>query len=154
MDFRIIRKEETNGNGESKVYFLIQKKFLFWWFSYGIKTHYFTYTNWNAHLRNMPTHMAHITKRLFLFNSEGKAKEVLTKIQNPFTEKYKGENIGIVFHDNTLEDVYINWSYSGSWYGGHGYEHSTTLDGLKALIDRRKVKTKISVVCERKRNQG
>lgn len=143
--FRIVKSETTNGKGETRSHYKIQKKFLFWFFDYGIKTHYYTYTDWNAGHRNMPTHMAHITKRIFQFNSEEMAKEYLQKIENPFWETYKGDLIGKVFDDNSWKDTYINYSYSGSWSGGHGYEFSNTLDGLKEMIDRRKTKTKISV---------
>lgn len=146
MAFRIIKKEKSNGLGDVKTNFIIQKKFLFWGVNYGIKTHYYTYTDWNAGHRNMPTHMAHITKRVFLFNTEEKAKEFLIKIKTPFNLKYKGDFIEVVFDDNTWNDVYINRSYKGYWSGGSGYEYSKTLDELKEKIDRRKVKTKTSVI--------
>ena len=144
--FRIVKSETVNGKGEVKTHYKIQKKYLFWFFDYGIKTHYYTYTDWNAKHRNMPTHMAHITKRIFIFDTEAKAKECLNKIEKPFFEKYKGDLIGLVFDDNRWTDVYINYSYSGSWIGGYGYEYSNTIEGLKEMIDKRKTKTKISVV--------
>lgn len=144
--FRIVKSETTNGKGETRSHYKIQKKFLFWFFDYGIKTHYHTYDDLNAHHRNMPNHMAIMTKRIFIFDTEAMAKEYLNKIENPFVEWYKGDKIIRVFNENQWTDVYINKSYWGSWSAGIGYEYSNTLAGLKEMIDKRKTKTKISVV--------
>lgn len=144
--FRIVKSETINGKGEVQTQYRIQKKFLFWFFDYGIKTHYFTYDIPNAHHKNMPWQIAMLTKRIFIFNTETKAKEFLSKIENPFIEWYKGDKIIRVFHDNNWTDVYVNKSYWGSWSGGIGYEYSKTLTGLKELIDKRKTRTKISVI--------
>jgi len=150
MKFRIIKRETTKGTGESENQFLIQKKFLFWWFNYKFKIHYSTYRykvgDFRIPFNNIPNEMARITKRVFSFNSEVKAKRFLNKIKKPFYEKYKGNRIGIVFDENTLEDVYVNWSYSGPCISGYGYEFSKSLYRLKEMIDKRDVKTKVSIV--------
>lgn len=144
--FRIIRVETTNGQGESSYYFKIQKRLLFWFFDYGIKSHYHTYTDWNAHHKNMPVHMAMITKRIFIFNDKERASEFLKKIENPFVEYYKGNKIVRVFNDDTWADIYINKSYFGVWKAGVGYEHSGCLNQLKEMIDKRTKKVTVTVL--------
>lgn len=146
IKYRILKVETTNGNGETSVYYKIQKKFLFWFFDYGITTHYHTHTDSSAVFIDKPIHIAHLTKRIFLFRTESEAKEYLQKIENPFFEKYKGDLIGRVFDDSRWTDTYINYSYYRRWAGGLGYEFAYTLEELKKKIDRRKTQTKISVV--------
>jgi len=146
--FRIVVIETTNGKGETKTSYKIQKKFLFWFFDYNIITHYYTNTNWNA--INEPTHMVFLTKRIFIFNTITKATEYLNKIQNSFIEQYDGDKIIRVFDDYNWTDTYINksyWSIEIDRLGiSIGYEYSNNLSSLKEMIDVRKTKTKINVV--------
>ncbi len=143
--FRIIKVEAINGKNDTKVHYIIQRKFLLWFFNYGITIHYFTYTDWNAHYRNMPCHMAMLTKRVLLFDTKSIAIEYLNKIKNPFVERYKGNKIIRVFDDKG-NDIYINKSYQGVWSGGVGYEYSNSIEEIKRMIDQRKVKTKITII--------
>jgi hypothetical protein len=144
--YRIIKTETIRGSGDTKTTYKIQKKFLFWFFDHGIKSHYYTYTDWGAIHKGIPTHMALITERIFIFNTEVKAREYLNKIKNPFKERYMGDLIVRAFDDDTWADVYINLSYYGRFNGDKGYEYSKSLDGLKEKIAHRKTKTKISTL--------
>jgi hypothetical protein len=144
--FRIVKREKTNGKGDTDTHYEIQKKFLFWFFTYGLRVHYYTHDESNAHLQNMPSRMAMLMRRVYIFNTLKEAKEILSKVENPFVEWYKGDMIIRVFADHVLNDVYINKSYAGSWSNGIGYEYSKNLSELKNMIDKRKIETKVSVV--------
>lgn len=124
----------------------IQKKFIFW-FNYNITTH----CNINIDLNSRPNYGAMLIKRRSSFDNENMAKDVLNKLQNKFKEKYKDNKIRTVFseylNDSKLTDmVYINKSnwrpypYSDIFEWIPCYEYSSTLDGLKQIIDERKNK--------------
>jgi len=145
--FRIIKLKVSNSLGETvTIYYKIQKKFLFWFFDYKIKIHYFIIYENGFGEKNIP--LAILTNRVILFETEEKAKECLNKIKNPFIEWYKGNKIVKCFSDNyNLTDCFINKSYHEYKFGGeNGYEFSNNLAELKNSIDRRIIKTEVSII--------
>lgn len=144
--FRILKTEKKYNNRTTETYYEIQKKFLFWFFDYGIRVMYSTDHNSNVY-RNEPNDIAMLTKRYILFPDIERAKQCLMIIQEPFVEYYKGNLINRVLDDKDLTKVvYVNKSYARTWSAGTGFEYSYTLDGLKEKIDRRKPKISTSIV--------
>lgn len=140
--FRIVKVEVTNGLGDTRTEYKIQKKFLFWFFDYASKTLRSTHIDWNHRIRRA----AFLNRTFLTLSSEEEAKYYLYKIKNPFLEKYKGNMIGTVIKTSTWKDVYINYSHWAYWRGDRGYEYGDTLEDLKWQIDKRLSTTKISVI--------
>jgi hypothetical protein len=136
MKLRILKEEIENGSGKVEIRYTVQKKFLFWWVTAPILSMYNTDTNWNK----KPTRIAFLIYRYYYSHSESGAKDLLTKLSNPFIEYYKNNKIIRVQEDNdSTKDVYINTSYGrdSGYSAGYGYEYAYSLDDLKREIDKR-----------------
>ncbi len=144
--FRIVKIESTNGKGETTINYKIQKKFLAWFFDYSLTTHYSTIKDWNAHHWNKPNDMAFITKRYYIFDSLERVRVCCSKLESPFLEYYNGDLIKRVFGAHHLDDVFINLSYYAVKNNNFGYEFSDSLEKLKEMIDRRKIKVQHTIV--------
>lgn len=140
--YRIVKREKIRGDGYIMTRFIIQKKLLFWWFDYGTKVLYHTLRESNY----SPCHMGFITRRVILFADYEAAKAHLSSVKKPFSEKYKGEDIGVVFAEGASSLIYINWSHYRLRFDSKGYEHHENLDKLKMLIDKRQFKIKQTVL--------
>lgn len=144
MKYRIIKIEKQTNTGKADVHFKIQRKIFFFWVDVALTCHYHTITQWYA----QPVNGALLARRIFLYDSLGRAKEMLEKVLNPIKFKYKGERIERVFSDHGLSDVFINRShyrYGDMDFTKH-YEHADSLERLKQLIDARKPNVNVTVV--------
>ena len=102
--YRILKTSVVNGLGESKVDYRIQKKFLFWYFDYSVTFHYVS-----INARCEPYNMALIRKLVPLFETEDRARQILSRIENQYKEWYNGNFIIGVFNARGgYEDVFIN----------------------------------------------
>lgn len=136
MKLRIIKIEEFKGNDKPKVYYAIQKKFLFIWLFYKIR---------KIHCPEFYPRFFSIYKSSTWFVLEEDARQFLNKIKNPFREKYKGQKISVVF-TNSLTPFYITWSLNNALFGESGFQYATDIEDLKSMIDKRKIKRKISLI--------
>jgi hypothetical protein len=134
--YRIVAITSKNDLGESETVFRIEKR-LGWikfgaWVNASILCHYYTH-NYNK----PPYRGALLINRYWRFESLETAERVICHLKKPVKHKYKGNHITSAFDDDTLEPVYINWSFYRTWDGKPCYEFGKTIKQLERAIDER-----------------
>ncbi len=143
---RIIKNEKHYSNKYSSIDFKIQVRILFMWFDYKLPFRYSTFHEANAHIRKEPNDCAVIGRDYYLFDTYNQVCEIIKKLRSRTPIIYRGDKIVLVFDRHTMEEVYVNKSYSCHGKHNKGYEYASTLDGLKKLIDDRKFHLKTQVI--------
>jgi hypothetical protein len=129
--FRIKKIETFSSIGEvSGVYYIIQRKFLFFWIPATVKYGY-TSRKFSGSYSNMM-----IKKEYCIFDSIDIANSLLRTRE--FNEKYKGNNIEMIYCEEQKKEVFVNKSNVMELHADTPcYEYSYSLDELKSRINRR-----------------
>ncbi|MDV2459874.1 hypothetical protein CMU99_16270 [Elizabethkingia anophelis] len=154
MEYRILRREKTNGLGESvEITYNIQMKFLLWWFD--VSTKACSYPS-QKETDDLSTDIL-LRRNVFFFDNERDCREHLTDFFiDPFRIYYKGNIIERRYH-YSREIVYVNRSnitgYTRSKEGPYMvevrypmYECRISLEDLMQEIDRRIISTNESII--------
>lgn len=127
--FRIVKRTETYGHNEPEVIYLIQKRFLFFFYIY---------------FRSKVVFSSDRIRKYFpTFFNEEKAKEYLYELQHPFKEHYKGHLIKKILMDNGMRYFDVTYYYKNpSRYYERGLTFMTIeeikeyIDGLEPIIEK------------------
>jgi len=126
---------------ELGVHFEIKRRFLFLYFPVGIvmgrKDH-----DWNID----PRDGLMLNKYSSQFDTEFRAREIIHKLQHPYTKEYKNNTIVRYFMYDDFSDVYVNRSFFRIGYYHTSYEYHQELESLKEKIDKRTVTSKRTIL--------
>lgn len=134
MKFRIKKTEEINGLGKTNTEYVIQKKFLWFWFDY--KHDFPVYKDYN---------LVSINRQKIETNNLYSAKDWIRYIQKTNYEFYKGKLI-LTLYNYRFEPIYIlkdNYKCVGDKWG---YECSNSVDNLKKIVDESIKKNVVSYI--------
>jgi hypothetical protein len=143
--FRIVKQETTNGLGEVvKTSYIIQKRFLFWWFDCNIPNAHILKYSGVCYINNNVKHFSskEIAQQyihdylLFEFKYSYKNHRVIKVMDNDYyveTLKLKPMYVDV-------SDVIKNVDYDTC------HQYSYSLDKIKQIIDNKVLKTKTTIV--------
>jgi len=116
MKYRIKQITKKWGNGQTKIYYKIQKKNLFGWFDVSEKC-----------VSGIYSGQVKTTRCVYQYSSLEKAQQALENIKNPFKEKYKGY---------TIKAIHLYYYPYKLYYVGHCFlYHEENIEILKQRID-------------------
>lgn len=148
--YRIVKQETTNGLGEVvKTSYIIQKRFLFWWFDCNIP---------NAHILKYSV-VCYINNNVKHFSSKEIAQQYIHDyLLFEFKYSYKNHRV-IKVMDNDyyvetlkLKPMYVDISHvveqkiNDLMYYDKFFHYDFSLEGIKNKIDNKITKTKTTIV--------